>query len=247
MSKYYFNHIPKTGGNTVKKQLNNLGLDSKETKLKQIKSKFYLMGGHFGMGPVIENPNMQSFTMLRNPMNRVISNFATISGLFFTKNETLEEQKKFFESWIMDDKNMLIKSNFQTRNLTKGTKKDLNFYKNDKFYKSLNEYQKSIYSPFVGWGIEDTEIDFNDAEKNFKNMILVGTTEKHITFMKNLVDIFNQTHDLGLNANLLKEEKVNDNPLSEYFAENISNVVKKRIIELNNWDYYFWELASKNE
>lgn len=246
MFKYYFNHIAKTGGNTFKKQLDNAGFNLKETKEKRIKSKFYLIDGHNGMGPIIENPNTRCFTMIRNPVTRTISNFATLSDIYFTKNESLEDKKIFFESWIMDDNNMLIKSNFQTRNLTKSVKKDLDFYKKHAFYNTLTESQKNIYSPLIGWGIDDSKIDFNDAEKNFKNMILVGTTENHILFMQNIIDIFNDTHKLNLRKDLLRQEKVNENTLSDYLSKNINDNIKKRILELNNWDYYFWEEAFKN-
>lgn len=225
-------------------QLEIMGISSPEIKKNKIKSKFHLIDGHYGIDPIITHPDIKTFSIFRNPIDRVVSNFTVLEDLYFTEKETNKEKLYFFESWVRDDNNLLLKSNFQSRFLSKSSSpKNRTITIDQEYLNQLNEKQKTRIEQLMGWGIDQSEIDFNYVEKIFNNLVLIGTTENHYSFMKNLVDMFNTSDKLNLDINKIKNTKFNNSPLSFYINANMTKEAKDILKNLNRLDFVLWEKA----
>lgn len=177
MSIYHL-HIPRTSGiyvkNNVLPHLISGGVEHfisnrTEIKVDKIKSSKFV-GGHFGLMPLDYMDNPDVFCLLRDPVERFISNFKYIASMTFNIKDANEE----LENWLYGEQ-ADIQSNVQSKFLT--GKMNLS-----KFNQSPTIF---INSSKNNWFIEDYNLDLNVIEDNL-NKFNFYTMENYNMFKKDL-------------------------------------------------------------
>jgi hypothetical protein len=192
--------------------------------------------GHFGIEPLLINPDIRSFTTLRNPVTRVISHFAM---LYFPIRQ--KDSLRVFDEWLFDDsKNYALKNNLQARFLTNVSLDNIKM--NGKDIKESEDPLEMKFFWGTGFGIDTKEPKYIDAKNMLDSMILVGKMEDMDTFMNNLYKLLNDE----FNTNLIyskhpnKGSKKQTSQLSTYIKDNITKDQTKKILSMNNIDIELW-------
>lgn len=248
MSFYHF-HIPKTGGSYIENNLILSGIENTNIKKYSIDYRYLFdkpnldmvlnsdfIHGHFGIEPLLINPDIKSFTTLRNPVSRVISHFAM---LYFPIRQ--KDSLRVFDEWLLDDsKNYILKNNLQARFLTN---KSLDDIKMDG--REIKESEDPLEMKFfwgTGFGIDTKEPTYDNAKNILDSMVLVGKMEEMDVFMDNLYKLINDK----FNTNLIyskhpnKGDKKQTSQLSKYIQDNITDSQIQKILNLNDIDIRLW-------
>lgn len=228
----YFLHIPKTGGLSIqllKEILVKYNISHYPNKYQQgIKDftnfkDYKFIAWHFGITPIknMEN-NLDYATMLREPLDRVISNFCWLlmSGyLDYIKSydglTVLEKLKNYLfkDEYYSDHKNyqtMFLSASISDAHLEAYTqeKYDLvgpvsSWYKMEYTkYLEYDDLNKNITLPnlqrSISWHLDLSEISLEVAKNTIDSCTILGTTEDHDLFIAKLFQWFRDNLDLDL-------------------------------------------------
>jgi hypothetical protein len=248
VSFYHF-HIPKTGGSYIENNLILSGIENIGIKKYSIDYRYLFdkpnpdmvlnsdfIHGHFGIEPLLINPDIKSFTTLRNPVTRVVSHFAM---LYFPIRQ--KDSLRVFDEWLFDDsKNYTLKNNLQARFLTN---KSLDDIKMDG--REIKESEDPLEMKFfwgTGFGIDIKEPTYNDAKNTLDSMVLVGKMEEMDIFMGNLYKLINDRFNINLiySKHPNKGDKKQTSQLSKYIQNNITDNQIQKILILNDIDIRLW-------
>jgi len=212
-------HIPRSGGiyikNHVVPHLTSRGFTSLASNHGQLTPESFLnksfISGHYGTSPSFYRGDLWEFTVLRNPVDRYISNY-----LYVTETPTDES----FEAWVNSD----VQANLQTKFLTQNLNLDI-----------YNAATGDLARSNLGWCLEGGPEDLQGAKDRIDAMVLVGFMEDFNEFLDNLNHLlefkygfttFNNrnlinsnTNKLNLTASILRKvEEINhlDVELYEY-------------------------------
>ena len=255
MKSIYFNHIPRTGGTAVSIMLYSSGIGlyglkvfTQEIASYQKKefnhtnlSKSDLIMGHYGIAPSIMNPDLDTITFLRNPVEQVVSMFSKlykesqsqeINSIDFNLirlSKFKDDPINLFREWLYDEKSKAYTNNGQISNLI-----------NTRY-----PYLYDIDTKEVVAKQTDITVTESNAKEKMESLLFVGVTENlHEGYIK-IVDIINDR----FNINLLKSNKIGrDNSIST--TDDILGTLNKEeidyILAKNSIDNYYWGLAKQD-
>ena len=237
LNKFYFNHIPKTGGRFI----NDIIVKSYSKKIYQVGPKEKIdtdkydasdiISGHLGIEPNKIFNNINTIVCLRDPIKRLVSHYCQFTN--FKKDNAIEDFKK----WILDDYiDINIKSNYQSK-----------FFTNTRDPLLLEESPGVIgyeTKEFVRPGlvlIQDKP-DYDIAKKYLDQSSLVLITEKLSQSIELVSNILSVPIDHHPNLSILHKH---NNKNSNILFNSLSNKEIQKIKNINNIDFEIYEYAKR--
>jgi len=248
---FYFMHLNKTSGVSLNNELyhffhnkiiynNNIGLIDKNQILGSS-----LITGHFGNYPINiykdASKTLNSFTILRNPIDRVISHFLHYMNISNSiKNLTIEE----LESFIYLCPN--ASSNHQSKYITSpidhiASNKSANDFLNKE--KSLRDCLLDSKNSIQFMSNTNKEAFWKDSINNF---FLIGTMENRENFTAKLFDFLNKKGYSGEPKKYFSNIGEKNNYITE-FIKSIPDSILNKIVEINNHDIEMYEYVKSIE
>lgn len=215
-------HIPRCSGIYIKTHIvNDLKVKkipyfaTNHEEISQYKfenAKF--ISGHFGLTPLKYNKDLINVCLLRDPVDRFISNFIYLYSGY--KGPHLESK---LEEWIENPK----QHNLQAKNLSSVT--------NEELYNSLNH---GTLRALEGWCLENTDIDINKTKQFIDSIEIIDTLDNHNSFISKLNDLCYKVYGFYSFSN---KNLINAN----FQTIKISDSMKARIEEVNYLDMEVYE------
>jgi hypothetical protein len=217
-----FLHIPKTGGKTFKGVLFkqnyrgrilekpwNISSEDWIKLVKKTNKKYKAIIGHmpFGIHNVYKFKGFEYITILRNPIDRVISNY-----YHFMRNPSSKFKNKSF----IDALDMSVDfNNLQTRMLSG----DISIYNC-----ITGKFEQIIYDENL----------LNKAKENLKKIKIVGFLDQYRTFLNKVEKHFKWKHFDSYNYNNIGKNKKPKQNIPKNVIEKIKHL-NQMDIELYNW------------
>ncbi|CAB5218121.1 Sulfotransferase [uncultured Caudovirales phage] len=226
MKKVYHLHIPRCSGIYVREHLLP-NLKSRQISFfashhiylneKDLMDRSFI-SGHFGTKP-IQDENQILFTMLRDPVDRYISNF-----LYITKFNGQKEMYHKLNQWVENPEVIALQSNLQYKMLSNPT--DVAWYNNS----DKNIYERANN----GWCLDKNV--FTDPKSVLNKCEIVGLIEEHSSFIKKLNNLLEKQYGF---STFLNSRKLNGNG----GTIEIPDSLKRKIEEVNSLDMEMYEYA----
>jgi hypothetical protein len=241
---FYQMHIYKTSGLSTKLDIidsfhnrqvyaNFIGLVDDEQMLK---SSF--ITGHFASYPIDLfnnfNKKLHSFTLVRDPIQRVVSHYLYESRISSSKStHSIDNLYNFIEN------NLEILTDLQTKNITSSMDKDLaNSVASNTLGNTI-----SLSEAFSSLGSTSRFLSKNTKENEWKNHLdkfsLIGTVDDKTEFTKNLYRLLNSE---GYFQAPKPEYNINKNFVStKDFIKTLPNELINKIQSINQNDISMYE------
>jgi hypothetical protein len=247
LNKIYFNHIPKTAGSffnfNIRKILRDYNIQHKEYFIGDVDNineeeliNADLILGHLGIYPNIYHNSLTTVTMLRNPIDRLVSNYCMIY-----RNEGLDDLIEFNDWLFNDDIGYLTKNNLQCRFLTSKrmmyvTKKYPNVAE-----KTSNEFEVASQELHEnGFAIEEGIVDYNNAKKYLENCELVMVSENAPIEIDKFFKLINYKWSIYIKG---KTEPFGESLKSKKLRTLLNKKQIDKIISLNEIDVELYEYS----
>lgn len=215
-------HIPRCSGIYVKEHIlpdlksrnipyfaTNHGIISKDS----FENKRFI-SGHFGMTPLKYRSDLINVCLLRNPVDRFVSNFLYVNqGL---KGLQIESG---LEKWIYES---------QQHNLQA---KSLSSIIDEEKYNASNHGADRANN---GWYLEQKDIDISKIKNFIDSIEIIDTMENHSRFINNFNELLNKVFGFSTFSN---KNLINSNNLKIKISDNLKN----KIIEVNSIDMEIYE------
>ena len=249
----YLLHIPKTGGTSVSA---TLGHSLDEACLPWHKnarpphnydfSEFVFIDSHLGNCPKVISEETTVACIVRNPVNRSISNFLWIYDSVLMKKQKYQEIGNILERlkfYLFHDENYLFHNNIQSKFICNSVSASV-FSSDFKF--GYEDYSET-------WFIDDSTVSTELVIQNLNSFQIVGITENHDEFM-------DQVSQWMLSNIGLKVDRKNYKFVLKSEIENMGNIITtnllvaelstpeiQKIIENNNHDFEVYEYIKQNQ
>jgi hypothetical protein len=247
LNKIYFNHIPKTAGSffnvSIRKILKDYNIEHKECFIGDVDNineeeliNADLILGHLGIYPNIYHNNLTTVTMLRNPIDRLVSNYCMIY-----RNEDLDDLIKFNDWLFNDDIGYLTKNNLQCRFLT--SKRMMNVTKKYPEVEEKRSDDFAVASQEVhenGFAIEENTIDYNNAKKYLDNCELVMISENASTDINKFFKLINNKWRINIHG---KTNPRGESSKSKKIRTLLNKKQIDKILSLNEIDVELYEYS----
>ena len=254
MRSIYFNHIPRTGGTTLSRMLHNSGISkcglnvfTPEVSIKNNKDfnesdiiESNLIMGHYGIAPSIFNPEIDTITFLRNPVNQVVSMFTKLNyesqnsdvnaRIFevFRLSKFKNDPLNLFREWLYDQRSSEYTHNGQIYNL-------------------INTRYPYLYDP-ISKGVMDREthvvVTDANAKEKMDSLLFLGNTESLYDGYIRIVDVINKRFNVSL-TKLQRAGVYNSISETKDVLGSLSKSEIAYILDKNSIDNHYWEV-SKN-
>lgn len=222
MSSINHIHIPRCSGIYIKTHIVNdlkirkipyFATNHGEVFPKTFADKRFI-SGHFGLTALKYRDDLINIGLVRNPLDRFISNFIYLHPSF--KGAHLEAQ---LENWLENPKH----HNLQARSLNKNL--DENFY---------NSLDHGIQRANESWCLEEGEVDIKEVKDFIDSMALIDTLDNHSSFISKLNDLCYDAYGFYSFSN---KNAINEN----FQTIKISESIKNKIEELNSLDMEIYD------
>ena len=208
-------HIPKTGGlairtiarilsskNVLSYPYSPFGLDDY--------SKYAYIHGHFGIKPLTVYPEIESACLVREPLDRVVSNF-----IWLLMNNELQEQEPYkslssiyeqMRYYLLED-TIYTKNNVVTRFLSSQMDEDSFRIRHVSIYRedgSLIELDRDAMFKeyFKDWFLEDST-SLEIAKSTVDKITILGVTEGHNEFTDKIFQWILDNHQVDIKQEYL--------------------------------------------
>jgi hypothetical protein len=215
-------HIPRCSGIYIKSHIVN-DLKSKgipyfatnhgEVFPQTFKNKAFI-SGHFGLTPLKYVSNLINICLVRNPIDRLISNF-----VYVVQPSNKDDIEGLFENWIENDKQHNLQSRFLSKPL------------DEALYNSLNHGNERAAN---GWCLEEGPIDMGKVKEVVDSIDLLDTLDNHGAFITNLNELLFKAYGFRTfsNRNLINEN---------FRAVSLPDTLMRRIADLNSLDMELYD------
>jgi hypothetical protein len=237
MSSLYILHIPKTAGSSI---IANVLSNTQEYGIKSLPNKpppynkdlsdYDYIQAHLGTYPIGLIKNLTVGCMLRNPVDRSISNFLWIYEKLLKDNEkylkykTVEDKLRYY---LFEDTFYFDHRNIQARFICNNPNDDI-FNITD--YK---EWSKN-------WYLKNENTTFEFAKQQLDSFDFIGTTDNFLAFLKNVEDWFFKNHNIVF-KNDISSKILKSNLYQKYTTETLKTNLQqdeiRAIIDNNNIDF----------
>ena len=252
MNSIYFNHIPRTGGTTLSRMLQNSGinkcglnvftpetsfLNNKEFNQLSI-SQSDLVMGHYGIAPLILNSDIETITFLRNPVNQVVSMFSKLNY----ESQDLNNSAKIFEVFRLskfknDPINLFREWLYDQRSAE--------YTNNGQIYNLINTRYPYLYDPETKETVDgETQISVTkeNAKEAVESLLFLGNTENIYDGYTRIIDIINSRFGTDLKK-LHRAGIYNSINESKGILETLTKSEMGYILEKNSIDHHYWETS----
>lgn len=262
--KIYHHHIPKTAGATVKdllenqikeqlnlKQHNRPGLDDAWREILPGHEKEYdYYCWHLAAQPYLFMPKIISFTAIRNPVARIVSNFFWGKS-WLTQAYGITDTWELFRIYITEPEFNRTTKDFQARYLVNDIEREKIIYapldkENDLKMKELkHDIQRNqfwINGELItrSWLVNNDPYTFEAAKDRLNKMVVVGLSEDINKFVLDLISYFNKNHSVNFeHIDLATKSNVQDE--SKTFFNELPKHIYDYLVEKNQVDYQLWE------
>jgi hypothetical protein len=206
----YMWHIPKTGGLSIsvigivlraKNELSVFPTHNPELKFDPLFNYSYIQG-HYGTLPVENNADLETAILLRDPLDRSISNFIWLyMEDVLTKIEPYKSMSSMIEKlkyYLFQDETFLMHRNMQTRFLSnKVAEETVNFLYGGDRATSISD-DTSYPNMYIHWFLQDENTSINTAKLQIDKATILGVTDNHNLFTDKVTDWFRENYDLDL-------------------------------------------------
>lgn len=255
----YFLHIPKTAGMTVGVNFAQFLITNNLPKYppsppphSDVSSEYAFIQGHLGRYPISKLENLSVATVVRDPLDRAISNFLYIyDRVLFSRPEytNLDSMEDRLKHYLFDDPVYIPHRNIQSKFICSEPETNM--------FKDIPTDEESDYlTRSKQWYLKDIEIDFNLVKSCVDSFEIVNTTNNINVFISRLVGWYN-THYPDLRFKTLStpifnvnqsEVKLKDETFTTgMLKEKLSDSEVERFLELNLLDFELYEYVYNGE
>jgi hypothetical protein len=256
--KLYFMHIPKTGGVTVMsnvyRHLNNNKISCYPPSPPPHDddfNKYQYIQAHLGRYPILKTDNVSVASLIRDPVDRAISNFGYIY------NRVLENRQDYLninypldklKYYLFDDEFYFSHRNIQSQFICSQPEK--NMFK-DMVERNEEEYQTRSKN----WYLQPIELNIETVKKYVDEFEIVNTTNHVKEFIYSIILWFNKNYSVPL---MNEEHPIflnNRNPViinnESYTTEDLKKLLSdediEKILDLNSIDFELYEYVFEKE
>jgi len=258
MKQLYFLHIPKTAGQFITEAI-RLALEKNSiydyfiyngafVSEEKLKTCIYI-GSHFGTYPIDIIPEIDTVTVLRDPVERSVSQFN------FLYEERYKDLYKDIDGYLgrlrfylFEDENVVGLRNYQARFLCNGA--DKRRFESEEKFKSVIE---ELVVPF-GLGFPNTWFVGNEltsldlAKSKLENISIVGTCDNLDPVLEKINTWFLDNYNVKIEY---LQDKINSSSITEngveYTTEDCIAMLTKeeidRLRQINSIDQELYEYA----
>jgi hypothetical protein len=256
--RLYFLHIPKTGGMTVALNFGRFLINNNLPKYPPSApphddefDKYAFIQGHLGKYPISKTQNLSIATVVRDPVDRAVSNFIYIYDKVLKNREeyksipTIDGRLKYY---LFEDELYFSHRNIQSKFICSQPK--LN-----RFKEAILE-EEDYVTRSKSWYLEDVEMDFDMIKLLVDDFEIVNTTLNLNLFINRLVEWFNNNYpDLPVKGIDSQIFNINESSLNFYGTEYNTQQLKmylsdkdiEKMLELNSLDFELYEYIYNKE
>jgi hypothetical protein len=158
--------------------------------------------GHYGTLPVDKNPELDTAILIRDPLDRSVSNFIWLyMENVLTEMEPYKSMDSMLERlryYLFEDQTFLMHRNMQTRFLSNGIAEEtVNFLHG---YDQTTPITDDTSRPniYIHWFIPDNNTSVELAKSQVDRATILGITEDHEPFTEKVLAWFRDNYDLDL-------------------------------------------------
>lgn len=255
----YFLHIPKTGGmyvgSSIFRFLNRNGLPKyppTPPPHADVDENYAFIQGHLGRYPISRVPNLTVATLVRDPLDRAISNFLYIYNRVLINRpeyvaiEKMEDKLRFY---LFDDPYYTAHRNIQSKFIC--SEPETNNFRN-----IPTEIELDYRTRSKQWYLVDVDLSFDLVKSCIDSFEIVNTSNKVPVFLNRIIAWFNKNYpnlevkelESGLTfTNASSVEESNQLYTTEDLKAKLTDEDIAKFLELNNIDFELYEYVYNRE
>jgi len=231
-------HIPKCGGKGFQNLVsilenNELNVFFRDTQNFDGYDKYAFVQTHYGSHPMDHYPDIESACIFRDPLDRMVSQFAW-AMMMDSYSKVFEEYTKdnienLFRYFLFEDEKFVNNNNLQTKFVCNPIEEAI-FYvlhvnrvlPEDGSIQFETPHSHGIF--WKEWNLKNSKTSIEYAKSQVDKMTIIDTLENHDRFTTNVCNWFKENYDLDIEDEF-RESLGDENPTFNYsvFTDNQGN------------------------